>query len=125
MQDELASKSLTAIRNLIHAGRPLIYIQSPEENRTIGLLTRLADEHPAGKLELFVWSATEGLQAEGKPYKTQPSGARGILDNARYWPGADDLWGLGECHACGETLAIEPVAYLLEPGDKHPTELVA
>jgi len=75
-----SSRGLTAIRNLIDAGRPLIYIQSPEEDRLVTLLARIAAEYPGGKLGLFVWSITEGLQQDGRAPKAQPQGPRGILD---------------------------------------------
>lgn len=80
MSTEPQSKSLAAIQGIIDAGRPLIYIQSAEEDRVIGLLTRIAEERRGGRIELFLWSVTEGLQQNGKPLKNQPDGPRGILD---------------------------------------------
>ncbi len=74
------NKGLAAIRSLLDAGRPLIYIQSAEEDRVLGLLAEIAREHRGGPLDLLVWSLTEGLQQDGKPHKPQPGGARGILD---------------------------------------------
>ena len=76
----MESRSLMAIRQLIDAGRTLIYIQSPEEERILLLLTALA-RHPGGdKPGLFTWSITEGLWKDGKACRNQPEGARGILD---------------------------------------------
>lgn len=74
------NRSLAAVQGLIHAGRPLIYIQSPEEDRVIGLLRQIADELGDGRADLYLWSVTEGLQHNGKPVKNQPEGPRGIVD---------------------------------------------
>ncbi|HPD29913.1 MAG TPA: AAA family ATPase [Phycisphaerae bacterium] len=80
MSTEPPSKSLAAIQGIIDAGRPLIYIQSAEEDRVIGLLSRIAEQRRGGRVDLFLWSATEGLQQNGKPVKNQPDGPRGVLD---------------------------------------------
>jgi len=72
--------SYAAIQGIIDAGRPLIYIQSAEEDRVIGMLGRIAEERRGGRVDLFLWSVTEGLQQGGKPLKNQPDGPRGILD---------------------------------------------
>lgn len=80
MSTESGSKSLTAIQGTIDAGRPLLYIQSAEEDRVIALLARIAGQRRGGRADLFVWSVTEGLQQNGKPVKNQPDGPRCILD---------------------------------------------
>jgi len=80
MSTEPPSKSLAAIQGIIDAGRPLIYVQSAEEDRVIGVLARIAEQRQAGRVDLFLWSVTEGLQQNGKPLKNQPDGPRGILD---------------------------------------------
>ena len=80
MSIEHQSRSLAAIQGVVDAGRPLIYIQSAEEDRVVGILERIAEERRGGRVDLFVWSVTEGLEQNGKPFKTQPDGPRGILD---------------------------------------------
>ena len=54
-----------AIQGMIDAGRPLIYIQSAEEDRVIGVLGRIAEARRGGRVDLFIWSVTEGLQQNG------------------------------------------------------------
>ncbi len=80
MATEPDSKSLAAIRSVVDAGRPLIYVQSAEEDRVIGLLSQVAGEQRGGRVDLFLWSITEGLRQNGRPCKGQPDGPRGILD---------------------------------------------
>jgi len=82
VNEEPHGKGLIAIRNLIDAGHPLVYIQSPEEDRVVALLGKVAEQHGGGRLELFVWSMTEGLQKDGHSHKPQPGEPRGILDFA-------------------------------------------
>lgn len=69
-----------ALRNMITAGRPLIFLQTPEEERVTRLLVELARDTGSGALDFFVWSMTDGLTHEGKPTKSQPDGAKGVLD---------------------------------------------
>ncbi len=65
---------------MIDAGRPLIYIQSAEEDRIVGVLSRLAEQGRGGRVDLFIWSVTKGLQLNGKPAKDGPDSPRGMLD---------------------------------------------
>ncbi|MGB9626431.1 MAG: AAA family ATPase, partial [Phycisphaerae bacterium] len=80
MTTESVSKSLAAIATVVDAGRPLIYVQSAEEDRVIGLLAQIAEHCPGGRADLFLWSITEGLRQNGRPCRGQPDGPRGILD---------------------------------------------
>lgn len=80
MSTEPPNKSLDTVQGIIDAGRPLIYLQSAEEDRVVGVLTRIAENQRGGRTDLYVWSVTEGLQQNGKPLKNQPDGPRGILD---------------------------------------------
>lgn len=77
--DASQGRAITAIRRMFEAGRPVIYLQSSEEDRVVGLLTQIVAESKSGT-DLVVWSITDGLQIGGKPYKSQPDGARGVLD---------------------------------------------
>ncbi len=74
------SRSLAAIHSLIDAGRPLVYLQSAEEDRVLTLLARAAFERRGGQVTMFVWSITEGLKRDGQAHKPQPDGPRAILD---------------------------------------------
>ncbi len=80
MSTEPQSRSLATVQGIIDAGRPLIYIQSAEEDRVIRVLARIAEQQRGGRVDLFLWSVTEGLQQNGRPLKNQPAGPRGILD---------------------------------------------
>lgn len=80
MSSPVPSRSLAAIQDLIDAGRPLIYIQCAEEDRAIGLISRIARERSDGPADLFLWSVTEGLQQNGKRTKNPSDGPRGALD---------------------------------------------
>ncbi len=70
----------SVIQGMIDAGRPLIYLQSAEEDRVVGVLSRLAEQSRGGRVDLFIWSVTEGLQLNGKPAKDRPDSPRGMLD---------------------------------------------
>lgn len=71
------SRAFEAIRSLVASGRPLIYIQSPEEDRVVNLLQHLAEQTGGA---FFMWSLTEGLSETGRTGKTQPEDARSVLD---------------------------------------------
>ena len=56
------SRALTGIRDLIDAGRPLIYVHTPEEQRVDALLREAAERlFPAPGPALFRWTQTSGL----------------------------------------------------------------
>jgi hypothetical protein len=79
MNGELPSKSLSVLTNVTDAGRPLVYVQTPEEDRVAALLVQVASQ-VGEKTGLFIWSITEGLREDDRATKAQPEGARGILD---------------------------------------------
>ena len=92
MDAEKPSKSLAALMDVMDAGHPLIYVQTPEEDRVEELLARAA-QHGNGnnggskggsghKTGVYIWSVTEGLHEDGRSAspKTQPDGPRGMLD---------------------------------------------
>jgi ATP-dependent 26S proteasome regulatory subunit len=70
----------SVIQGMMDAGRPLIYLQSAEEDRAVAVLSRLAEQGRGGRVDLFIWSVTEGLRLNGKPTQDQPDSPRGILD---------------------------------------------
>ena len=80
MSEQPENRSLAAIRNVLDAGRALIYLQTSEEERAVELFRALplpgSDQPP----EVYVWSLTDGLQIGGRACKTQPQGPRGVLD---------------------------------------------
>ena len=80
MTQEAESKSLATIRDVIDSARPLIYLQSSEEDRACALLAQAASGRGGAKMDLFVWSVTDGLQHGGRSAKAQPEGPRGMLD---------------------------------------------
>ena len=80
MNEQSQSRSLAAVRGMMDAGRPLIYLQSVEEDRVIGLLSQLASQQREGKCDLLIWSITEGLLSAGRSQKNQPAGPREMLD---------------------------------------------
>lgn len=59
------SKSSKALREIIASGRPLIYIQSAEEQRIAQLLSDAARRLFATAVPLWTWSLTEGLRSSG------------------------------------------------------------
>ncbi len=83
---QLVNRGLAAIRNMLDAGRPLIYVQSPEEDRVLSLVTQAAEFRQGGGSQLFVWSITDGLVEGGRVNQSQPDGARGVLDFVVSYP---------------------------------------
>lgn len=79
MNGESHSKALSSLEDALDAGRPLIYVQTPEEDRVASLLRQLP-QFAQSKAGLFVWSATEGLHEDERAVKNQPDGPRGMLD---------------------------------------------
>ncbi len=59
------NRALTALRDLFQAGRPLIYICSPEEDRARRLLEAVAHSVFAPPLPVWTWSQTGGLIGPG------------------------------------------------------------
>jgi hypothetical protein len=86
MSEELRNKALNALTDTVDAGRPIIYVQTPEEDRVLALLNQMVGQQKKGKPDVFVWSITEGLTEKNGRYKTQPEGARGMLDFAVAYP---------------------------------------
>ncbi|MBI4581044.1 MAG: AAA family ATPase, partial [Planctomycetes bacterium] len=80
MNGDLRNKALAALTDVTDAGRPLIYVQTPEEDRVAALLRQAAVRAGKDRPGLFVWSVTEGLLENDKAAKSQPEGPRGILD---------------------------------------------
>lgn len=83
------SRALALIRELVDAGRPIIYIQSPEEDRVAQLLTEAAQHLFTASVPVFTWSLTEGLRrADGGAVNADGPGPRAALDFIAAHPSA-------------------------------------
>lgn len=82
MSEKPPSRSVLAVRQLLDADRPLIYLHTSEEERAEGVLRQVAEHARGGAIELYVWSVTDGLRRDGAACKNQPDGPRGVLDFA-------------------------------------------
>ncbi len=59
---DASNRSLAAIKELVDAGRPLIYLKSAEEERVQHLLLDAAQQLFSSPVPVFTWSVTEGLR---------------------------------------------------------------
>ena len=93
------SRALRSIEELVRAGRPIVYIHSPEEGRVGQLLAEAASELFPAKVPVFTWTLTEGLRGEdGKELGEGTRDPRTALD----WVVAHDgaaLFHLEDFHA--------------------------
>jgi AAA+ superfamily predicted ATPase len=75
------NRALRAIKELVDAGRPLIYIQSPEESRIDQLLAEAAAELFPSPVPVYTWTATQGMRrADGSPVEGETERPRAALD---------------------------------------------
>ncbi len=75
------SRALATIKELLDAGRPLIYIESPEESRVDQLLAEAATRLFPNPVPVYTWTATEGMRrADGSPVEGETAPARAALD---------------------------------------------
>ncbi len=76
------SRAFETFAELIQGGRPLIYIQSPEETRVHQLLTLAGSQMFQPAVPVWTWSSTEGLcPPEGAGGEALHLGARAVLDS--------------------------------------------
>jgi AAA+ superfamily predicted ATPase len=88
-QAAISSRALDAIKDLINAGRPLVYLLSPEEGRVVDLLRHTARTAFAAPVPLFIWSLTEGMRSDdGQPVSADAFSPRAALDFVATYPGA-------------------------------------
>jgi len=80
MSQQRESRALAEMRGLIHAGRPLIFVLSPEEGRVKELLDQLAATLSDAPVPVFTWSATEGLRDPEGAAVTSAGDSRAALD---------------------------------------------
>jgi SpoVK/Ycf46/Vps4 family AAA+-type ATPase len=79
--NEPESRAYAALKELLQAGRPLIYVRSPEENRVHQLLCDAAASLFGSEVPVWSWSVTEGLRRpDGTPAGKQTLAAREVLD---------------------------------------------
>jgi SpoVK/Ycf46/Vps4 family AAA+-type ATPase len=64
MADELDSRALRSLRDIIESGRPLAYVRSAEERRITALLREAAGGSTAA-VPLWTWSLTDGMRRDG------------------------------------------------------------
>ena len=75
------NRALTTLQDLFQAGRPLIYICSPEERRAQRLLEVVAQKVFAPPIPVWTWTQTGGLIAPGGSHTALPvDDARALLE---------------------------------------------
>ncbi len=78
-----APRALKDVRELVQAGRPIIYVHTPEEERVAWLVSQAADLlfDTAPAPAVFSWRATEGMtSADGTVVVEASAGPRAALD---------------------------------------------
>jgi hypothetical protein len=78
---ETTNRALVEIKELIDAGRPLIYVKSAEEERVHHLLRDAAEQFFSPAIPVYTWTATEGLRGpDGAPVGDDTVHPRAALD---------------------------------------------
>lgn len=77
---QVGNRALAEIKELVDAGRPLIYLKSPEEERVHRLLLDAAERLFAGPVPVYTWTATEGLRGPDGPADGATVDPRRALD---------------------------------------------
>src|SRR5437899_361745 len=77
------SRAAKAVRDAMNSGRPLVYIQSAEEQRVERVLAEVA----RGETPVWTWSQTEGLRRDGAAAEADTRDARRALDFIVEHPG--------------------------------------
>jgi SpoVK/Ycf46/Vps4 family AAA+-type ATPase len=83
MADAPESRAFRTFRELVDAGRPLVYVRSPEEGRVAGLVREVAARLFTPPAPVFEWSLTEGMRRDGAKAERAPKealGPRAALD---------------------------------------------
>ncbi len=74
-------RAIREIKELIDAGRPLIYVLSPEEGRVAHILGEAAQQLFQEPVPVFTWSLTEGLRgSDGGAPTADGAAPRAVLD---------------------------------------------
>jgi len=78
---EITNRALAEIKELVDAGRPLIYLKSAEEERVEHLLRDGAAQLFAKPIPVYTWTLTEGLRGpDGAPAGKAAAEPRAALD---------------------------------------------
>jgi hypothetical protein len=75
------SRALSQLQELFEAGRPLIYIRSPEEGRIQELVHEAAERLFTPALPVYVWTVTEGLRGPDGAIVAHTAEPRAALDH--------------------------------------------
>jgi hypothetical protein len=75
------SRALSRIKDLLDAGRPLIYIHSAEEARVQQLLQEAADRLFSSRVPVYTWTVTDGLRGPDGAAVAATTGPRAALDH--------------------------------------------
>src|ERR1700688_457644 len=68
------SRAAATLLEILHSGRPLIYVRSTEEGRVAELLREAGRQlHPSAPLPVWTWSLTEGLSLDGEDEAEAPA----------------------------------------------------
>jgi len=76
MQTVQESRAAKSVREAMEPGRPLVYIQSSEEQRVERVLAEVA----RGETPVWTWSLTEGMRRDGTPAEDGTQDPRKALD---------------------------------------------
>ncbi len=77
------SRAAKAVREAMESGRPLVYVQSSEEQRVERVLAEVA----RGETPVWTWSLTEGMRRDGAPAEPGTADPRLALDFIVAHPG--------------------------------------
>lgn len=78
MENVQESRASRTIREAMDTGRPLVYVQSPEEQRVERVVAEVSRR--AGSVPVWTWSITEGLRREGERAEPGTEDPRQALD---------------------------------------------
>jgi ATP-dependent 26S proteasome regulatory subunit len=73
------SKAFRILEEIFQGGRPIVYIATHEEGRVRMLLQEMAQKQYSGKMPIWSWSLTSGLQQQGSP-AAEKLGPGAVLD---------------------------------------------
>ena len=77
---DVSHRALGVLKELIDAGRPLIYLQSPEEERVQQILADASQQLFPTALPVYTWTATEGLRDFHDPMRHSAEVRRRLRD---------------------------------------------
>jgi SpoVK/Ycf46/Vps4 family AAA+-type ATPase len=93
MENVQESRAAKSVREAMETGRPLVYIQSSEEQR----VERVLAEVGRGTTPVWTWSLTEGMRRDGTPVEAGTQDPRKALDFIVAHPG-DAIFHLKDLH---------------------------